>query len=147
MHLMCKDGMLLDSLFKGEALVDGSALKWQYYNAFDNLSKEEIENLSANDVKKLEEKAMELNALHVAKDVQTKLDDEPCPAGDFMKAYVTADHGMLFYIMPTFRYICLYICLKYFVTLQCIFFFFPCIFLLLFLENSINAGFLLYFQI
>jgi len=108
---MCKDDMLLDSLFKGEALVDGSALKWQYYNAFDNLSKEEIENLSANDVKRLEEKAMELNAWHVAKDVQTKvLHDEPGPAGDFMKAYVTADHGMLFYIMQSAGiFVCIYV--------------------------------------
>lgn len=79
-------------------MVDGSALKWKYHEPFAGLSSEEVDKLSAEESKALEEKAMEQNALHVARDVQTRIDDEPGPAGDFMKAFVTRERGTVVHI-------------------------------------------------
>ena len=79
--------------FQGEALVDGSALKWKYHEPFANLLPGEVEKLSAEEMKALEEKAMEQNAWHVARDVQARIDDEPGPAGDYMKAFITGVKG------------------------------------------------------
>ena len=42
--------------------MDGSALKWKYHEPFANLLPEEVEKLSAEESKALEEKAMEQNA-------------------------------------------------------------------------------------
>lgn len=79
-------------------MVDGSALKWKYHEPFAGLSSEEVDKLSAEESKALEEKAMEQNAWHVARDVQTRIDDEPGPAGDFMKAFVTRERGTVVHI-------------------------------------------------
>ena len=40
----------------GEALVDGSTLKWDYYGPLDGVDQNEIEKLSIQDIKQLEEK-------------------------------------------------------------------------------------------
>lgn len=79
-------------------MVDGSALKWKYREPFAGLSSEEVDKLSAEESKALEEKAMEQNAWHVARDVQTRIDDEPGPAGDFMEAFVTRERGTVVHI-------------------------------------------------
>jgi len=34
----------------GEALVDGTSLKWEYYKPFDGLTEEEIQRLTAKEV-------------------------------------------------------------------------------------------------
>ena len=52
-----------------------------------------MEKLSAEESKALEETAMEQNAWHVARDVQARIDDEPGPAGDYMKAFITGVKG------------------------------------------------------
>ena len=44
---------------KGETLVDGGALEWKYHEPLDNLTKEDTEELSIDDIKKREEEAME----------------------------------------------------------------------------------------
>ena len=49
--------------------------------------------MSAEESKALEEKAMEQNAWHAARDVQSRIDDEPGPAGDFMKAFITGERS------------------------------------------------------
>ena len=43
----------------GEAIVDGGALKWKYHEALFSLDNEEVRNLSIDELKKLEENAME----------------------------------------------------------------------------------------
>lgn len=73
----------------GEALVDGSALKWEYYKPFDGLSDQEVNNLTSSEVKERESMCMEKNAWEVAKHVTTIIDDEPGPAKDYMKCYTT----------------------------------------------------------
>ena len=68
----------------GEALVDGGPLKWRYYEAFDNLTKEEIDELSLEDVKKREEEALEKNAWQVVKDVAERIQHKPGPGHDLI---------------------------------------------------------------
>ncbi len=73
----------------GEALVDGRALQWEYFKPTDNMSEEEIQKLTVAEYKELEAGTMERNAWRVAQDVVSRIDGEPGPAGDCMKAYVT----------------------------------------------------------
>ncbi|XP_070580686.1 uncharacterized protein [Ptychodera flava] len=73
----------------GEALVDGSALKWDYHKPSDGLTEDELNRLTVEQTKELEKSCKERNAWQVAKDVQLRIDDEPGPAGDYMKAFVT----------------------------------------------------------
>ena len=81
----------------GEALVDGASLQWNYYGPLDNLDEDEIKKLSVEDVKQLEEDAMQKNVWRVAKDVTERIQDEPGPAGDFMKAFVTPRENEQFF--------------------------------------------------
>ena len=46
----------------GDALVDGSALKWDYYGPFDGLEQDEIKKLSATELAETEADCMERNA-------------------------------------------------------------------------------------
>ena len=74
----------------GDALVDGSALKWEYYKPFGGLSDEEIKNLSATKVKDKEAICMETeNVWQLDKHVTAMVDDEPGPAKDYVKCYTT----------------------------------------------------------
>ena len=73
----------------GDALVDGSALRWEYFKPFDGLTVEEIDALSVSEVKQKERDCMEKNAWQVAQEVAAMVDDEPGPSGDFVKCYVT----------------------------------------------------------
>ena len=73
----------------GDALVDRSALKWNYYGPLDGLTEEKVNNLSATDLQKRENDCMEKNAWKVAEEVTKIIDDEPGPAGGYMKSYVT----------------------------------------------------------
>ena len=43
----------------GEALVDGTALKWMYFTSFDGLTSEEIGKLSSNELKEKANLCME----------------------------------------------------------------------------------------
>ena len=45
-----------------ESLADGGALKWRYHEALDNLSEEEIQQLSLEEIRLREENAVKLNA-------------------------------------------------------------------------------------
>lgn len=85
----------------GDALVDGTALKWEYFKPFDGLTDEEIKKLSATEVKDREALCMEKNAWEVAKEVTVMVDDEPGPAKDYMKCYTaTKSNFQFFYNRP-----------------------------------------------
>ena len=73
----------------GESLVNGKALVWEYFKPTDNMSQEEIDELSVDMYKELEAKTMERNAWRVSQDVVSRIDGEPGPAGDSMKAFLT----------------------------------------------------------
>ena len=56
---------------------------------FDSLTVEEIDALSASEVRQKERDCMEKNAWQVAQEVAAMVDDEPGPSVDFVKCYVT----------------------------------------------------------
>lgn len=57
------------------ALVDGSALKWNYYGPLDGLTEDEVKNLSVADLQKRENDCMGKNAWKVAEEVTQTIDD------------------------------------------------------------------------
>lgn len=73
----------------GEALVDGKALEWEYFKPTDNMSQEELDELTVDEYKELEAKTMERNAWRISQDVVSRIDGEPGPAGDCMRVFVT----------------------------------------------------------
>ena len=81
----------------GEALVDGGSIKWKYHDAFDGLTKDEIKQLSVDDIKKREALSMEQNAWRVARDVAERINHEPGPAGDYMQSFVTPPKSKQFF--------------------------------------------------
>lgn len=78
---------------KGDAVVDGSTLKWQYHRAFDGLTDAEVSELSVAEAKSLEAIAIEKNAVRVALELRNRIDGEPGPSGGYMKSYVTSAKG------------------------------------------------------
>ena len=73
----------------GEALVDGRTLHWEYFQPAYLISEEELKKLTVEEMKELEAEVVERNAWRVAQDVVSRIDGEPGPAGDCMKAFVT----------------------------------------------------------
>ena len=74
----------------GDALVDGSALRWQYFKPFDGTTAVEIGALSANEVKQKEKECMEKECMASSPGgIAAVVDDEPGPAGDFVKCHGT----------------------------------------------------------
>ena len=73
----------------GEAIADGGALKWEYHQPCEGMSKDDIENLSLEEYEKKEEECTELNAWCVAQEVNNRVFMEPGPAGDLMFSHVT----------------------------------------------------------
>ena len=61
----------------GEALVDGRALKWEYYKRTDIMGGKEIEKLNVAEIKKLEAETMEQNEWRVLEEVMSRIDGEP----------------------------------------------------------------------
>ena len=53
------------------------------------MSREELHKLTVDEYKELEAKTMERNAWRVSQDVVSRIDGEPGPAGDCMRAFVT----------------------------------------------------------
>ena len=86
----------------GDALVDGSALKWNYYGPLDGLTEDEVKNLSVTELQQRENDCMEKNAWKVAEEVTKIIDDEPGPAGDYMKSYVTTRQEQQFFFNTTY---------------------------------------------
>lgn len=59
----------------------------------------EIGALSANEIKQKEKECMEKNVGQVAQEVTSMVHDEPGPAGNFVKCYVTTCEKNLFYFI------------------------------------------------
>ncbi|CAB4032480.1 RNA-directed DNA polymerase from transposon X-element, partial [Paramuricea clavata] len=81
----------------GEALVDGRALKWEYFKPTDIMYEDEFKKLTVAEVKKLEAETMERNAWKVSEEVVSRIDGEPGPAWDCMKAFVTKKNDQQFF--------------------------------------------------
>lgn len=78
----------------GDALADGSTIKWQYYKALEGLTEDELEKLTLEEIKSLEAECMEKNAWQVYHDVASRINAEPAPCGD-MIAHVTQRTGIV----------------------------------------------------
>ena len=61
----------------GEALVDGRALHWEYFQPTDLISEEELKTLTVEEMTELEAEEVERNAWSVAQDVVSRIDGEP----------------------------------------------------------------------
>ena len=73
----------------GEVLVDGRVLDWEYFQPTYLISEEELKTLTVEEIRELEAEELERNKWRVAQDVVSRIDGEPGPAGDCMKAFVT----------------------------------------------------------
>ena len=80
-------------------MVDGEALKWQYFRPFDGLTTEEVNNLSITDLKKKRRGVHGENAWRVSDEIKQIIDDEPGPAGDFLKCFVTSRKEKQFFFL------------------------------------------------
>ena len=84
----------------GEAVVDGSALRWNYYSLDDN-TQEELQSLNIDEITKLEEEITEKNAWRVAQEVCERVHMEPGPAGDLMLCLVEDELPNQFFFKPS----------------------------------------------
>jgi len=88
----------------GDALADGSTIKWQYYKALEGLTDDEREQLTLEEIKSLEAECMEKNAWQVCRDVTSRINGEPAPCGD-MIAHVTQRTGIVLPIYKPFPFV------------------------------------------
>ena len=72
-----------------EALVDGRALHWEYFQPTDLISEEELKTFAVDEMKELEAEVVQRIAWRVAQDFVSRIDSELGPTGDCMKAFVT----------------------------------------------------------
>ena len=83
-----------------EALVDGRALHWEYFQPTGLISEEELKTFTVEEMKQLEAEVVQRNAWRVAQDFVSRIDGEPGPAGDCMKAFVTNRKEQQFFSIP-----------------------------------------------
>ena len=91
-NIQCYNIVLV--LIAGDALVDGSTIKWQYHKALESLTENEIRKLSLEEINSMEAECMEKNAWQVCHDVASRINGEPAPRGD-MVAHVTQRTGIM----------------------------------------------------
>ena len=81
----------------GDAIVDGGVVDWQHFMPFDGLTEDKIVSLTTEDVEILKQYANKKNSWRVAHELRNRVDDEPGPAGDYMKAYLTLPESDQFF--------------------------------------------------
>ena len=79
-----------------DALVDGATLEWEKYRRFEDLSEEEIKQLSLQSYEEYEKKRMEENAWYVCSQVAERIDDAPV-LKDYIKSKVSESPDELFF--------------------------------------------------
>lgn len=60
-----------------DALVDGATPDWEEYRRFEDLTEEEIKEMSLQSYEEYEKKRMEINAWHECRQVAERIDDAP----------------------------------------------------------------------
>ena len=80
-----------------DAIVDGGVVDWQHFMPFDSLTEDEIVSLTTEDVEILKQNANKKNYWRVAHELRNRTEDEPGPAGDYIKAYVTLPESDQFF--------------------------------------------------
>ena len=79
-----------------DALVDGATLEWEKYRRFEDLSEEEIKQLSLQSYEEYKKKRMEKNAWYVCSQVAERIDDTPV-LKDYIKSKVSESPDELFF--------------------------------------------------
>ena len=79
-----------------DALVDGATLEWEKYRRFEDLSEEEIKQLSLQSYEEYEKKRMAKNARYVCSQVAERIDDAPV-LKDYIKSKVSDSPDELFF--------------------------------------------------
>ena len=72
----------------GDAVIDGGTIKWDYFPRFDDLSDEEVQNMTLESYEQYEDNRMERNAWRVAQDVASRIDDAPV-LSSYIKSFAT----------------------------------------------------------
>ena len=83
-----------------DALVDGATLEWEKHKRFEDLTKEEIKNMSLHKYEEYEKKRMEKNAWHVCKMVTERIDDAPV-LNEYINSKVSELPEKLFFFNST----------------------------------------------
>ena len=79
-----------------DALVDGATLEWEKYRRFEDLSEEEIKQMSLQSYEEYEKKRMEKNAWYVCCQVAERIDDAPV-LKEYIKSKVSEPPDELFF--------------------------------------------------
>ena len=69
-------------------VIDGGTIKWDYFPRFDDLSDEEVQNMTLKSYELYEDNRMERNAWRVVQDVASLIDDAPV-LSSYIKSFVT----------------------------------------------------------
>lgn len=72
----------------GDAVIDGGTIKWDYFQRFDDLSDEEVQNMTLSSYEQYEDNRMERNAWRVSQDIASRIDDAPV-LSSYIKSLVT----------------------------------------------------------
>ena len=79
-----------------DALVDGATLEWEKYRRFEDLSEEEIKQMSLQSYEEYEKKRMEKNAWYVCSQIAERIDDAPVFT-EYIKSKVSEPPDELFF--------------------------------------------------
>ena len=82
--------------YVGDAICDGDSLKWKYKTVFSDLTQDEVESLTANDITEKELEVMKFNAFKVCEEVKNRCDGATAPGG-YLKAFVSKPLDEIFF--------------------------------------------------
>ncbi len=71
----------------GKAISNGAHLEWDYYKRFEDLTQEEIQEMTQDDYIQYEDIRIKKNVKYVCEDLSCRVQDSPGPRGsmDFFK--------------------------------------------------------------
>ena len=100
LHLALGDSSMNDveriQSYVEDAICDGGSLKWKYKTVFSDLTQDEVENLTANDITEKELEVMKFNAFKVCEEVKNRCDGATAPGGH-LKAFVSKPLDEIFF--------------------------------------------------
>ena len=101
-HLASEDQVFNEAertnAYVGDALVDGTALKTDYFDKYHGLTESEVEKMSIQELNDHAEKLKERTAWMISEEVKQRIDDEPGPGNSIMKSYLTrSEESQFFY--------------------------------------------------
>ena len=100
LHLAPGDSSMNDveqiQSYVGDAICDGGSLKWKYKTVFSDLTQDEVESLTANDITEKEFEVMKFNAFKVCEEVKNRCNGATAPGG-YLKAFVSKPLDEIFF--------------------------------------------------